>query len=186
MICVYSSSLSSSSSDDILYMVLSSLSYPLQSQCPCWLGSGDLQTKLPPNGCYHMYHGPTSTSCQLAVPVLHFANIVAAFQVLLKDCLTREKATWTWWLNIFQCRVRWFEGIQLLEHMESWFIYLFHILDSIHNNMQFLYSALYSNELKALHILLPPAHLYTPTPSQLLNGAYYDHCVLVFDGIRSI
>ncbi len=33
------------------------------------------------------------------------------------------------------------------------------------NNMQFLYSALSSNELKALYILLPPAHLYTPTPS---------------------
>ncbi len=28
--------------------------------------------------------------------------------------------------------------------------------------MQFLYRALSSNELKALHILLPPAHLYTP------------------------
>ncbi len=40
------------------------------------------------------------------------------------------------------------------------------------NNMQFLYSALFWNELKALYILLPPAHLYTPTPSQLLNGAY--------------
>ncbi len=38
--------------------------------------------------------------------------------------------------------------------------------------MHFLYSALSSNELKALYILLPPAHLYTPTPSQLLNGAY--------------
>ncbi len=39
--------------------------------------------------------------------------------------------------------------------------------------MQFLYSALSLNELKALYILLlPPAHLYTPTPSQLLNGAY--------------
>ncbi len=38
--------------------------------------------------------------------------------------------------------------------------------------MQFLYSALSSNELKALYILLPPAHLYTPAPSQLLNGAY--------------
>ncbi len=38
--------------------------------------------------------------------------------------------------------------------------------------MQFLYSALSSNELKALYILLPLAHLYTPTPSQLLNGAY--------------
>ncbi len=38
--------------------------------------------------------------------------------------------------------------------------------------MQFLYSALSSNELKALYILLPPAHLYTPTLSQLLNGAY--------------
>ncbi len=38
--------------------------------------------------------------------------------------------------------------------------------------MQFFYSALSSNELKALYILLlPPAHLYTPTP-QLLNGAY--------------
>ncbi len=37
--------------------------------------------------------------------------------------------------------------------------------------MQFLYSALSSNELKALYIWLPPAHLYTPTP-QLLNGAY--------------
>ncbi len=37
--------------------------------------------------------------------------------------------------------------------------------------MQLLYSALSSNELKALYILLPPAHLYTPTPSQLLNGA---------------
>ncbi len=39
-------------------------------------------------------------------------------------------------------------------------------------NMQFLYSALSSNELKTLYILLPPAHLDTPTPSQLLNGAY--------------
>ncbi len=38
--------------------------------------------------------------------------------------------------------------------------------------MQFLYSALSSNELKAIYILLPPAHLYTLTPSQLLNGAY--------------
>ncbi len=38
--------------------------------------------------------------------------------------------------------------------------------------MQFLYSALSSNELKALYVLLPLAHLYTPTPSQLLNGAY--------------
>ncbi len=39
--------------------------------------------------------------------------------------------------------------------------------------MQFLYSALSSDELKALYILLPPAHLYTPTPSlELLNGAY--------------
>ena len=36
--------------------------------------------------------------------------------------------------------------------------------------MQFLYSALSSNELKALYILLPPAHLYTPAPHQLLNG----------------
>ena len=35
--------------------------------------------------------------------------------------------------------------------------------------MQFLYSALSSKKLKAL---LPPAHLYTATPSQLLNGAY--------------
>ncbi len=40
------------------------------------------------------------------------------------------------------------------------------------NNMQFLYSTLSSNELKELYILLPLAHLYTPTPSQLLNGAY--------------
>ncbi len=40
--------------------------------------------------------------------------------------------------------------------------------------MQFLYTALSSNELNALYMymLLPPAHLYTPTPSQLLNGAY--------------
>ncbi len=38
--------------------------------------------------------------------------------------------------------------------------------------MQLLYSALSSNKLKALYILLPPAHLYKPTPSQLLNGAY--------------
>ncbi len=38
--------------------------------------------------------------------------------------------------------------------------------------MQFLYSALSSNKLKALYILLPPAHLYIPTPSQLRNGAY--------------
>ncbi len=38
--------------------------------------------------------------------------------------------------------------------------------------MQFFYSALSSTELKALYILLPPAHLYTPTPSQLLTGAY--------------
>ncbi len=37
--------------------------------------------------------------------------------------------------------------------------------------MQLLYSALSSNELRALYILLPPAHLDTPTPSQLLNGA---------------
>ncbi len=39
----------------------------------------------------------------------------------------------------------------------------------------FLSSALSSNELKALYILLPPAqlyHVYTPTPSQLLNRAY--------------
>ncbi len=35
-----------------------------------------------------------------------------------------------------------------------------------------LYSALSSNELKALYTLLPPAHLYTPMPSQLLNRAY--------------
>ena len=38
--------------------------------------------------------------------------------------------------------------------------------------MQFLYSALSSNEVKALYIILLPAHLYTPTPSQLINGAY--------------
>ncbi len=38
--------------------------------------------------------------------------------------------------------------------------------------MQFLCSASSSDELKALYILLPPAHLYTPTPSQLHNGAY--------------
>ena len=38
--------------------------------------------------------------------------------------------------------------------------------------MQFFYSALSSNELRALYILLPPAHLYTPTPSQLLTEAY--------------
>ncbi len=38
--------------------------------------------------------------------------------------------------------------------------------------MQFLYSALSSNGLTACYILLPPAHLDTPTPSQLLNGAY--------------
>ena len=38
--------------------------------------------------------------------------------------------------------------------------------------MQFLYSALSSYGLKALYTLLPPAHLYAPTPSQLLNGAY--------------
>ncbi len=38
--------------------------------------------------------------------------------------------------------------------------------------MQFLSSALSSNELKALYILLSPAHLYTPSHSQLLNGAY--------------
>ncbi len=38
--------------------------------------------------------------------------------------------------------------------------------------MQFFYSVLSSNELKWLYILLPPAHLYTPTPFQLLNGAY--------------
>ncbi len=38
--------------------------------------------------------------------------------------------------------------------------------------MQFLYCALSSNELKALYILLPLAHLYTPRPSQLLNRAY--------------
>ena len=38
--------------------------------------------------------------------------------------------------------------------------------------MQFLYSALSLNELKALYILLPPASMYTPTPSQLLNRPY--------------
>ena len=38
--------------------------------------------------------------------------------------------------------------------------------------MQFLYCALSSNELKALYILFSPAHLYTPTPSQLLKVAY--------------
>ncbi len=37
--------------------------------------------------------------------------------------------------------------------------------------VQFLYSALSSNELKAIYII-PPAHLYTPTLSQLLKGAY--------------
>ncbi len=54
--------------------------------------------------------------------------------------------------------------------------------------MQFLYSALSSNELKALHIL-PPAHLYTPTPSQVLSGdttqihstrATGDQCIIAF------
>ncbi len=38
--------------------------------------------------------------------------------------------------------------------------------------IKWLYSALSSHELKALYVLLPPAHLYTPTPSQLLTGAY--------------
>ncbi len=41
--------------------------------------------------------------------------------------------------------------------------------------MQFLHSILSSNELIALlHItpILPLAHLDTPTPSQLFNGAY--------------
>ncbi len=40
------------------------------------------------------------------------------------------------------------------------------------NNMQFLYSVLSSNELRVLYILLALAQLETPTPSQLLNGAY--------------
>ncbi len=63
--------------------------------------------------------------------------------------------------------------------------------------MQFLNSALSSNELKALYILLPPAHLCTPTPSQLLNGAYNpdtrhkaprpgDVSRLAFDILRSV
>ncbi len=39
------------------------------------------------------------------------------------------------------------------------------------NNVQFSYSILSSNELKVLYILLPLAHLYTPPPSDLLNGA---------------
>ena len=34
------------------------------------------------------------------------------------------------------------------------------------------YSTLSSNELREFYILLPPAHLDTPTPTQLLNGAY--------------
>ncbi len=42
--------------------------------------------------------------------------------------------------------------------------------------MQFLYSALSSNELKALYILLSPAHLYTPTPT----GATGDQCTIAF------
>ncbi len=37
--------------------------------------------------------------------------------------------------------------------------------------MQVLYSASSSNKLKALCIILTPAHLYTPA-SQLLNGVY--------------
>ncbi len=39
--------------------------------------------------------------------------------------------------------------------------------------MQFLYSALFSNELKALYILLPPAHLYKQTPVYVI-------CVMVY------
>ncbi len=52
--------------------------------------------------------------------------------------------------------------------------------------MQFLYSALSSNELKALYILLPPAHLYTPTPQRsiqpryTLQGATGDQCTIAF------
>ena len=51
-------------------------------------------------------------------------------------------------------------------------IYSILFLLNNNRNMQFLYSAVSSNELKALYILLPPAHLHTLTPSQLLNGAY--------------
>ncbi len=38
--------------------------------------------------------------------------------------------------------------------------------------MQFLHSALSLSELKALYTLLPPPYLYTPTPTQLFDGAH--------------
>ncbi len=43
--------------------------------------------------------------------------------------------------------------------------------------MQF-FSALSSNELRALYILLPPAHLYTQTPPQRSIQPTGDLCVL--------
>ncbi len=56
------------------------------------------------------------------------------------------------------------------------------------NNMPFLYSALSLNELRALYILLPPAHLDTPTPSlsgtlqpgYTLQGATGDQSTIAF------
>ncbi len=61
------------------------------------------------------------------------------------------------------------------------------LVDPLHNNMQFLYSALSSYELKALYILLPPTHLYTPTfstpqrsiqPEYTLQGATGGQCTI--------
>ncbi len=56
--------------------------------------------------------------------------------------------------------------------------------------MQFLHSAVSSNELKALHILLPLAHLYTTNtfstpqrriqPGYTLQGATGDQCTIAF------
>ncbi len=54
------------------------------------------------------------------------------------------------------------------------------------NNKQFLYSALSLNELKVLYVSLSSAHLYTPTPAQLLSrDTYYtstmgDQCTITF------
>ncbi len=55
--------------------------------------------------------------------------------------------------------------------------------------MQFLYSALSSNELKALYILLPPTPVHTHTfstpqwsiqPGYTLQGATGDQCTIAF------